>query len=107
MPSDLRKLLPVGVARDGRYIYGPYNDQGNLWQPCDVDICNGRMINGQYAYVTTTFFPYTVGCWGPGVSSNMQPPCTNNPRVCTLKRVSSATLLSAAAAALSVTLLIL
>ena len=51
---------------DGHMIYGPFDSNGDLWQATDVDVCNGRLINGQYSYVMTTFFPYTIGCWGPG-----------------------------------------
>lgn len=65
MGPNLKRLIPIGIARDGHLIYGPYNSNGLLWKPCDVDLCNGRIINGQYAYVMTTFFPYTIGCWGP------------------------------------------
>lgn len=56
-----------GIAKDGHPIYGPYNDDGELWQCDDHDICNGAFLeNGFYAYVTTTTYPYVVGCWGPG-----------------------------------------
>jgi hypothetical protein len=64
--SDHKGLIPIGLAKDGRIIYGPYNEKGKLWQACDVDVCNGRVINGHYAYVSTTFYPYFIGCWGPG-----------------------------------------
>lgn len=53
------------MAKDGRLIYGPYNEDGNLFQPCDLDLCNGCLINGFYSYVATAFYPYIVGCWGP------------------------------------------
>lgn len=56
----------VGIARDGHVIKGPYNSNGELWQCDDHDVCNGAFLNdGSYAYVTTTTFPYVVGCWGP------------------------------------------
>lgn len=56
----------VGLARDGHVIKGPYNGNGELWGCDDHDICNGAFLNdGSYAYVTTTTFPYVVGCWGP------------------------------------------
>ena len=90
MSSNLRTLIPVGVARDGHLIYGPYQKNGMLWQPCDVDVCNGRIINGQYAYVMTTFHPYTIGCWGPGQQhSQFEPSCTNNSGICRLGAKSS------------------
>lgn len=69
----------IGLAKDGHKIYGPYDDDGENWQPGDVDVCNGRFINGEYAYVTTRFYPYTIGCWGPGpVTSTFSPTCTQN-----------------------------
>lgn len=64
--SAHKTLYPVGLAKDGHVIYGPYNAAGETWSSCDVDICNGRMIDGYYGYVTTTFFPYFIGCFGPG-----------------------------------------
>jgi hypothetical protein len=64
--SSLQTIVPVGLAKDGHIIYGPYRIDGSLWEACDVDVCNGRFINGYYSYVMTTFHPYTVGCWGPG-----------------------------------------
>lgn len=56
-----------GIAKDGHVIYGPYNADDELWSCDDVDLCNGFFLaDGAYAYATTTFFPYVVGCWGPG-----------------------------------------
>ena len=57
-----------GIARDGHVIYGPYNGDGEVWACEDLDVCNGFFVDsstGEYAYATTTFFPYVVGCWGP------------------------------------------
>ena len=64
-------LEVLGVAWDGHAIYGPYDDAGNLWQPCDVDVCNGRFFGNIYAYVATSFHPYFVGCWGPANMPNI------------------------------------
>lgn len=61
-----KTLMPVGIAKDGHKIYGPYDANGDLWDACDVDVCNGMTINGEYAYVLTSFFPYTVGCFSTG-----------------------------------------
>lgn len=82
--SSQKTLTPIGIARDGHKIYGPFDDNGDTWDPCDVDICNGLIIDGEYAYVMTTFFPYTVGCLGDG---NIPTPeylasCSKNPRKC-------------------------
>ncbi|CDW74997.1 UNKNOWN [Stylonychia lemnae] len=78
-----RTFLPIGLAKDGRIIYGPYKENGNLWQPCEVDICNGRLFGDNYAYVATMFFPYVVGCWGPGnLGMNYKAECSSKPRLC-------------------------
>jgi len=61
------ELFPVGIAKDGYIIWGPYNNQGSEWTSCDVDICNGAFVDGtNYGYVSTSFHPYFLGCWGPG-----------------------------------------
>jgi hypothetical protein len=79
-----RRLDFIGIAKDGHMIVGPFKSTGTLWQPCDVDICNGVVINNQYVYVSTLFFPYTVGCWGPAsASSTYAPSCSSNTNVCT------------------------
>lgn len=54
-----------GIAKDGHLIYGPYNKEGKLWTCSDHDICNGAFIDGNYVYLSTTTFPYVLGCWGP------------------------------------------
>lgn len=69
IPEQLQTLTPIGIAKDGRIIYGPFRSDGMLWQPCDVDACNGRMFGRHYGYVATMFHPYFVGCWGPGNKS--------------------------------------
>jgi hypothetical protein len=56
----------AGVSKDGRPIYGPHYDNGKMYADCDVDVCNGAIINGNYAYVMTDFHPYIMGCYGPG-----------------------------------------
>lgn len=58
-------MNPIGIAKDGHILWGPYKDDGTLWSDCDVDFCNGATINGAYGYASTSFFPYTVGCFGP------------------------------------------
>lgn len=55
-----------GIAKDGHVIYGPYNRWGEIWECEDLDYCNGFFLpDTSYGYASTTFFPYTVGCWGP------------------------------------------
>eukprot|EP00347_Sterkiella_histriomuscorum_P010664 403375398 len=77
-----KRLMPIGLAKDGHPIYGPFNDRGSLWQPCEVDVCNGLFINNQYAYVSTMFHPYFIGCWGPTNKPTLQQSCSANPRQC-------------------------
>lgn len=70
-----------GLAKDGHVIYGPYNDKGELWNCDDVDICNGFTdSDGSYSYASTTFFPYLVGCWGPGpvYHAGVETSCSEN-----------------------------
>ncbi len=81
-------MIPIGIARDGRVIYGPYKSNGFLWQPCDVDICNGRKEGNVYFYVASMFYPYFVGCWGPGSSGEtFRAQCTSNSEyVCLIQK---------------------
>ena len=88
-PAQVKTIHPIGLAKDGKVIYGPYRADGELWGPCDVDICNGRNFDAtHYGYVATMFFPYTVGCWGPGnrVLSEkdkvIAAQCSTKPRIC-------------------------
>jgi len=76
--------LPIGLAKDGRIIYGPFKADGSVWQPCDVDVCNGVYFGVEiYSYVATMFHPYFVGCWGPGTwPPGFAQSCTTNPRKC-------------------------
>jgi hypothetical protein len=64
-----------GLALDGHVIYGPYNLDGELWSCDDLDRCNGFILpDNSYGYASTTFFPYTVGCWGPGPDEKLHIP---------------------------------
>ena len=29
--TSYKKLTPIGIAKDGHWIYGPYKDDGTLW----------------------------------------------------------------------------
>ena len=71
-----------GLSKDGRPIYGPYYNNGQVYQDCDVDVCNGRVINGHNSYVSTMFHPYVMGCFGPGNNPPLSQKCTTNPRNC-------------------------
>ena len=66
-----KTISPIGIAKDGHIVYGPYDDSGMLFKGEDVDVCNGLTIDGTYAYVSTSFHPYFVGCWGPGNKPTM------------------------------------
>ena len=72
----------VGIALDGRLIYGPWRDSHNNWSPCDVDVCNGVYVNGVYSYAMTDFHPYSIGCWGPGNVQTIAQGCSSNPKRC-------------------------
>lgn len=67
--DDKQNLEIIALARDGHVLYGPWDENGNLHNCDSHDACNGRFFDdGSYAYVATTTFPYTVGCWGPAVA---------------------------------------
>ena len=94
IPDEKKNINPIGIAKDGRLIYGPYNSNGKLWQPCDVDICNGRYFAANnYGYVSTMFHPYFVSCWGPGNKVNFGAKCSNNTRKCDIFGTSDALIL--------------
>ena len=79
-----RHSVAIGVALDGRGIYGLYEgyDEATDTQlkPTDLDACNGHThavpanatlgVEGGvvYHYHTTSWAPYTVGCFGPVAS---------------------------------------
>ncbi|CDW91700.1 UNKNOWN [Stylonychia lemnae] len=75
---QIRKKYPIGIAKDGNIIYGPYDASGQLWDQSTLDVCNGIFVDKQYAYVATPNFPYLVGCWGPGSVKKVSPQCTRN-----------------------------
>ena len=69
---------PIGLAKDGHVIIGPYMSTGSVWTCDDRDVCNGATISGSYVYVGSDTFPYMVGCWGPGPSTHTyMPTCTS------------------------------
>lgn len=72
----------LGIAKDGRPILSPYYNAGTAYDDCEVDVCNGRDINGHYQYVSTFFHPYTVGCFGRGSAPELYQSCSANPRLC-------------------------
>lgn len=75
--SESEVINYVGIAKDGYMIIGPYDEDGELFSPSDLDICNGIVIGDVYYYVTSKMFPYTVGCWGPGPSvTSYAPTCS-------------------------------
>ena len=83
IPATMQTMIPIGLAKDGRIIYGPYKSDGTLWQPCEVDVCNGVKEGSNYYYVATVFHPYLVGCFGPGNPAyGLSASCSANPRVC-------------------------
>ena len=79
---NVRYRSAIGIAKDGRPIYSPLHDNGKETDDCEVDICNGREINGHYAYVSSFFHPYFIGCYGPGNAPELAQSCSANPRAC-------------------------
>merc|ERR1719409_2679800 len=63
-------------------MYSPMFNDGEEYDPCDVDVCNGMMVGGHYSYVSTMFHPYYMGCYGPGYDSDYAQQCSRNPRIC-------------------------
>eukprot|EP00347_Sterkiella_histriomuscorum_P012707 403367527 len=83
MSITMKTQMVVGIAKDGHKILGPFKTDGKLWRPCELDICNGITINGEYFYAMTLFFPYTIACWGPATASNtFTPTCSTNVQTC-------------------------
>jgi hypothetical protein len=78
-PSSAKKLTVIGIAKDGHVIYGPYSTSRQLITS-GFDICNGMFYDtlGNYAYFSTTKFPYITGCFGPGNYPSFGPTCTSN-----------------------------
>ena len=84
--SELPYRSVLGISKDGRPIYTPLYGNGEAYDDCEVDICNGRMIGGHYAYVSTNFHPYIMGCFGSGPEvENMYQECSANPRHCVVQ----------------------
>jgi hypothetical protein len=68
----------IGISRDGHIVLGPWNANGELWDCNKHDICNGAFLaDGSYAYVSTSTFPYILGCFGPAAAQNQKASCSN------------------------------
>jgi len=81
--SGMRKKTVVGLSKFGHVIYGPYDDDAVLWDPWDVDACNGAWNEDgdEYFYVTTQWHPYGPGCNGPTnfpEQEQLYPNCSTN-----------------------------
>lgn len=74
----------IGLSKDGRPIYGPWDGNGDEWAAQNVDACNGVLDGDDYYYVGTAWHPYAVGCQGPSNSPHtlsvdpMFPNCSTN-----------------------------
>ena len=55
----------IGIALDGFPIYTTTSGEQT-----DLDVCNGKTVNGAYRYYTTTDFPYFMGCYRGEVVDN-------------------------------------
>ena len=77
--ASYQTLTVIGVARDGHVIYGPYISSGNR-VTTGFDVCNGMFYDsiGNYAYFSTSTYPYLTGCFGPGNYPSFGPNCTTN-----------------------------
>ncbi len=81
--ASLKYRSTYGLAKDGRPIYTPMYAGSKTYEGCEVDVCNGMLINGHYAYVATLFHPYFLGCYGPGgKAEGLSQSCSANPRIC-------------------------
>lgn len=77
------ELTVFGLAKDGHIIWGPYDDNGDLFDACDLDYCNGATIDGVYGYAATAYHPYLPSCYGPATSrGSYQQECTSNAPYC-------------------------
>ena len=75
--TDLPYETPMGLAKDGHIIVGPYNSDGELWSCDEHDLCNGVFLDdNSYAYAMTYTFPYVIGCWGPAPYQVYEASCT-------------------------------
>jgi len=65
--ATMKSKTVIGIGKDGHVLYGPYDDEGALWEPAEVDACNGAWSTDKqdYFYVSTRWHPYVVGCLGP------------------------------------------
>jgi len=81
-----------------------YYSGGMSYSGCQVDVCNGLKINGNYAYVATLFHPYFIGCYGMGSNPDYNQQCVmyGHRRDCYSKTGAMQLGLSAAAAVVAV-----
>ena len=75
----------IGISKDGRPILSPYKEGGRAYSDCEVDICNGVTVDGNYMYATTLFHPYVMGCYGRGNKVELYQECSENPRLCNIE----------------------
>ena len=65
--EGMKNQTVIGLSKFGHVVYGPYDNTETLWQPQDVDACNGAWSDeeDEYFYVTSRWHPYGPGCNGP------------------------------------------
>ena len=66
-PATSSRSPVMGIALDGFPIYGPYDANGDLQHGSShnaskLDECNGKTMNGQYAYYFTPDYPFSPKC---------------------------------------------
>jgi len=77
-------MTPIGIAKDGRIIYGPYKSDATLWHHVMWTFAMGSDQGNYYFYVATMFHPYFVGYYGPGnIGYGLSASCSANARLCT------------------------
>jgi len=75
--ANYQKQTVIGVAKDGHVIYGPYLS-ANTRVTSGFDVFNVMFYDSidNYAYFTTSTYPYLAGWFGPGNYPSVGPYCT-------------------------------
>ena len=81
--EGMKSKTVIGLSKYGHVVYGPYDNSEELWDPQDVDACNGVWSDDEdeYFYVSTRWHPYGPGCQGPAnflENDRVYPNCSTN-----------------------------
>jgi hypothetical protein len=67
----------------GESSMGPTNQTELCGSLVMLTFCNGVLEGSNYFYVSTMFFPYFLGCFGPGnMAYGLSVSCSSNARYC-------------------------